>query len=508
MWIHRPLELLSVDIVPHKKDTTSDWINKLSRILFIILLILIYYAYSKMTILIFLLSGIGIILIIYLLFNKKENFSCHYKMEYNDQHSQSSQDSSAPLQSPQELKIQQLQQQLQELQQQLQHPQQQPQPQLSYQEIPEQIRSYHQQARRIDHQHLYSQGQANIESRYTPISHTTSIHTTSIHTTPISHTTPIHTTPIHTTPIHTTPIHTTPIEQENPEKEKTPEYYTPYVGTNKKIQHKLFMVPRIMDSEFSNIETNSLADNNPVQTMDGMGMTDIRINRDRRRVKPNYETISSSELPRLFIQDVQPNLYSITNERTPINSNIGISSTPQIPERKRYHIKEGDRSYPLYSRIDPQLIRDDVSKERKEELPKRNEWSQKMYLEADGNDPYDPRDTGYSDSNRSYYDTKLGQIKYYYTDTDAYRKPNFVIRNKIDHVDFIDPMSNVDSRYIRSEALDDVHDMVHDDWIEKSTEFREDIMERLMRKNNSMNWQLRFAPKSKGARLSTFTSSY
>ena len=149
-----------------------------------------------------------------------------------------------------------------------------------------------------------------------------------------------------------------------------------------------------------------------------------------------------------------------------------------------------------------------VSKERKEELPKRNEWSQKMYLEADGNDPYDPRDTGYSDSNRSYYDTKLGQIKYYYTDTDAYRKPNFVIRNKIDHVDFIDPMSNVDSRYIRSEALDDVHDMVHDDWIEKSTEFRDDIMERLMRKNNSMNWQLRFAPKSKGARLSTFTSSY
>jgi hypothetical protein len=42
----------------------------------------------------------------------------------------------------------------------------------------------------------------------------------------------------------------------------------------------------------------------------------------------------------------------------------------------------------------------------------------------------------------------------------------------------------------------------------KSTEFREDIMEKLMRKNNSESWQLRMAPHSRGSRLSTFTSGY
>jgi hypothetical protein len=165
----------------------------------------------------------------------------------------------------------------------------------------------------------------------------------------------------------------------------------------------------------------------------------------------------------------------------------------------------------LYSRIDPQLIRDDVPEQRKEELPRREKWSEDLPHPARGNpiyDIYDPRFTGYGDESRSYYDTDMGQIKYYYSDVDAYRRPNFIIRNKVDHVDFIDPMGKTWSEYPRTETLDDVTDQVNDDWLARSTEFREDIMEKLMRKNNAESWQTRFAPKSKGARLSTFTSGY
>jgi hypothetical protein len=164
----------------------------------------------------------------------------------------------------------------------------------------------------------------------------------------------------------------------------------------------------------------------------------------------------------------------------------------------------------LYSRIDPELVRDDVPLERKEEMPQRGPWSEYLPETNPLNEStiYDPRHTGYGDSARAYYDSNLGNVRYYYSDVDAYRSPNFIIRNKVDHVDFVDPMDKVYSEYPRTASLEDVHDQVQTDWMAKSTEFREDIMEKLMRKNNAMNWQMRFAPKSKGARLSTFTSSY
>jgi hypothetical protein len=201
------------------------------------------------------------------------------------------------------------------------------------------------------------------------------------------------------------------------------------------------------------------------------------------------------------------------SNRVSINSIRESRPTPQLPSssRKMFREQNYDQTYPVYSRNDPQLIRDDVQEERREELPSRNAWSKDLPQTTGGNpiyDIYDPRFTGYGDESRSYYDTEMGQIKYYYSDIDAYRSPNFIIRNKVDHVDFIDPMGKTWSEYPRTASLEDVKEQVNDDWLARSTEFREDIMEKLMRKNNSESWQLRFAPKSRGARLSTFTSGY
>ena len=297
-----------------------------------------------------------------------------------------------------------------------------------------------------------------------------------------------------------------------PVQESKPAYFTPDVGQNKKInREKVMLAPRIMDPQFSVSETNFPVNENPIQNLGGMAFTErVQRNRQLPSTSPfiKEEELSST---RMFLQDIQPHQYSITNDRTPVNASIGISSTPQIPPLTKQRVQALDGTqYPLYSRIDPELIRDNVSTDRRAEQPLRGEWSELLPETNPLNETtvYDPRHTGYGDSARAYYDSDLGQVRYYYTDIDSYRSPNFVIRNKVDHVDFIDPMGKISSMYPRTEALDDVTDQVNTDWMSKSTEFREDMMERLMRKNNAMNWQMRHAPLSKGSRLSSFTSSY
>jgi hypothetical protein len=317
--------------------------------------------------------------------------------------------------------------------------------------------------------------------------------------------------------------------------------FTPNLGINAKVYQAVRLPPRLMDSDFSDIQTNQPVDFNPLQDL---GQGD-----ERRRYEPkrnNSLLLERTEddtppmIPaqrvasgnnRFYLQDIQPNVYSFSYDPTPINSNIGITYTPQIPPRTtRVMCTEDGQTYPLYTRvdnagalmdranpeytrIDPQLIRDNVPPQRMEELPPRGQWSAKpsQYEAASSGingQIYDPRFTGYGDAYRGYQDIELGNVKYYYTDVDAYRTPNFVIRNKVDHVDLQQPMGDIYSTYPREAALEDVRDIVNNDWMAKSTEFREDLMERQMRKSNARQWQLRFAPRSKGAHLSTFTSGY
>jgi hypothetical protein len=325
--------------------------------------------------------------------------------------------------------------------------------------------------------------------------------------------------------------------------------FTPNMGVNAKVYQAVQLPPRLMDSDFSDIESNQPTDFNPLQDM---GQTDERRLYPARkknnallleRTEDEAPLAPYSEEPciparqlatgnnRFYLQDVQPNVYSFSYDPTPINNNIGITYTPQIPPRttrvmctpdgNKYPVytridNSGvlmDRSNPEYTRIDPQLVRDDVPPQRREELPSRGPWSAKpsQYEAAAStvqSEIYDPRFTGYGDSYRGYQDIQLGNVRYYYTDVDAYRSPNFVIRNKVDHVDLHQPMGDIYSTYPREAALEDVRDIVNNDWMAKSTEFREDLMERQMRKSNARQWQLRFAPRSKGSNLATFTSGY
>lgn len=472
MWIHQPSELFSIDIIPDANDTLSSISNKMTRIFIIVLIIMICYSYSKMNILLVFIIGAISILFIYLFTNKKEMFSpITYKMDQVTP-IQVQESHNTPIQVQESYNPIQAQQSIN----------------------PVSI-------------NMFSESFSLLQQPYTPIQ---SLHQSS-------------------NTVHQ-PIRS--LQHPNMKKENYSDqlgngyqsqsqthinFYTPDMGVNHQMKREpVILAPRIMDPEFTNINTNFPVDTNPVKDLGGMQMPEYhprRPNLMMNRHRTEYEVSENQIRPyRMFVQDVQPNVFSFSNERTPINANLGISSTPQFPPLRKEIVRGNDgRPYPLYSRIDPQLVRDDVPDERRQEMPIRNQWSENLPGAA-ANNPiyniYDPRFTGYGDANRSYYDVNLGQIKYYYSDVDAYRSPNFIIRNKVDHVDMIDPMGKVYHEYPRTASLEDVNDTVHDDWMAKSTEFREDIMEKLMRKNNSQSWQLRMAPHSKGSHLSTFTSGY
>ena len=519
MWIDNPAELFSVDVVPGVDDTASELCNKFTRILLIIIVILWYYAYPVNQIGKILLVGFIGIFIIYLFSNKKESFSpLSYKMDDLPPHSTpipvlTAEVSTYPMHPyPTQEQVQQPIQYTQQPVQYTQQPVQYTQQPVQYTQQPVQ---YTQQPVQQPVQYTQQQPVQYTQQPTVEIPVRREGFSTSLALLQMDDTTPQHQPRMNQHGM---------VRGYQPENMRQPkpdsDYYTPNVGVNTQMyKEPIKIAPRIMDPQFSDVETNFPVNQNPVRDFGGMAMPEYERRRPVRhgllfdRHNTEGELSESQMRPqRMFMQDVEPNIFSYSNERTPINANLGISSTPQLPPRHKQVIRgDNGRDYPLYSRIDPQLVRDDVPMERRLELPSRTPWSEELPGAAPNNavySVYDPRFTGYGDANRSYYDVGLGQVKYYYSDVDAYRSPNFVIRNKVDHVDFIDPMSKTYSMYPRTASLEDVNGTVHDDWLARSTEFREDIMEKLMRKNNSESWQLRAKPHSKGARLSTFTSGY
>jgi len=209
---------------------------------------------------------------------------------------------------------------------------------------------------------------------------------------------------------------------------------------------------------------------------------------------------------RMYLQDVQPKLYSFAVDQTPINSNIGMTYMPQRAPRFMDQITDANKkNYPLMTRIDPQLIRDDGTPGQVAINPTRSNWSAEYsdYRPPKGSinfeDIYDPRFTSYGDEYRSYSDVNLGQVRYYYGDIDAYRMPNFIQRSNVDFIEFQNPNNDVWPYYQRTASLDDVKASVESQTTADEIYHREDMMENIMAKMNRENYQLRYAPLRRSA---------
>ena len=212
-----------------------------------------------------------------------------------------------------------------------------------------------------------------------------------------------------------------------------------------------------------------------------------------------------------YFENIQPNQYSFQDLANPINATLGIAYTPSLPPRVLDQVVGPYGVEPLYHRIDPQLVRDDVPDQRRDELPPRNGWSAKYNnFDAQGSvnfeDIYDPRFNGHGDEFRSYGDVNLGQVQYYYSDIDAYRSNLFPFRSKVDFVDYTDPNGRVLPEYPISVGVDDIRKEVENQYTADNLYFRTDMMEKLMRKRNEEMFQLRSLPLRRDNFAHSFTS--
>jgi len=206
---------------------------------------------------------------------------------------------------------------------------------------------------------------------------------------------------------------------------------------------------------------------------------------------------------RVYLQDIQPNLYSYSMDQTPINSNIGITYNPQNAPVFLDQVQNNNMNMPLYTRIDPQLVRSDGTKGQIDAQPLRTEYSANYsnYIPAAGSidfeNIYDPRFNSYGDPYRSYSDVNLGQVQYYYSDVDAYRQPNFIQRSNVEFVEFRTPQNQVWSEYNRTASLDDMRAKATSQYDADDLFHRQDQMEHLLSKMNKESWQQKYAPLRK-----------
>lgn len=206
---------------------------------------------------------------------------------------------------------------------------------------------------------------------------------------------------------------------------------------------------------------------------------------------------------RVYLQDIQPKLYSFSMDQTPINSNIGITYNPQNAPVFLDQVQNNNMNMPLYTRIDPQLVRSDGTKGQINAQPLRTDLSANYsnYIAPAGSidfeNIYDPRFNSYGDAYRSYSDVNLGQVQYYYSDIDAYRQPNFIQRSNVEFVEYRTPNNDVWPEYNRTASLDDMRPKATSQYDADALFHRQDQMEHLMAKMNRESWQQRYAPLRK-----------
>ena len=182
----------------------------------------------------------------------------------------------------------------------------------------------------------------------------------------------------------------------------------------------------------------------------------------------------------LFTDIVQPGVYTTNQIIEPINSNIGISFQQQFqPLTSKVNPETGDV---LYTQHDPRIIEPATT-------------VLKQPRQATESDIYDPRLSGYGTSYRSYTDELTGQTRFFYDDVNAIRMPNYIVRSEIDNEPYADAYGPLQKGNEYGNRLTkDIRKLTHDSWFNNTNNFRADLQERLMRKNNANTWQRRQSP--------------
>jgi hypothetical protein len=179
---------------------------------------------------------------------------------------------------------------------------------------------------------------------------------------------------------------------------------------------------------------------------------------------------------------IEPGVYTRNQITEPISSNIGISFTQQF---EPVTCKK-DRDGITFIGHDPNIT--PVPFEKPEQLIP---YDRQTHLA----DIYDPRYTGYGTSYRSYVEPVTGQVRFYYDDVDAYKRPNYISRSKVDFIpSSISTQAIPNSQYFKTQNKYS-RTIAQQRFANDTMDFRTDMQERLMRKANANLEQARRFPK-------------
>ena len=183
----------------------------------------------------------------------------------------------------------------------------------------------------------------------------------------------------------------------------------------------------------------------------------------------------------LFTNIIQPGLYSTNEIVEPVNSMMGISFQQQFPPTTTSTDPvTGDV---LYTHHDPRIMEPITQQPRPPQVTTDN--------------IYDPRHNGYGTSYRSYTEDVTGQTRFFYDDINSIRMPNYISRSNIDNQPYADQYGPIQPSAQNGNPMTrDIRSMANQSWVDNSINFRSELQERLMRKNNARQWQLRQSPIS------------
>lgn len=227
---------------------------------------------------------------------------------------------------------------------------------------------------------------------------------------------------------------------------------------------------------------------------------------------PLRESLSTTAQASPLVQTLQPGVYTLPADYEPILDNMGISETPQFEKIKSVPDRGNIVFEPLKQPTTQPTTQPTMNESQpSESLPNskrtsflpttsrvRENYDKNVSREV-GNDAstynvYDPRFSGYGSDNRAYLDPMLHQTRYYYDDVDAIRRPNYIVRSKLDNCvtgfgDTYGPMHDYQL------SLNQTRPLAEKAYLDNHMNYRNDLMESLMKKRNAEIWQNRQAPK-------------
>lgn len=189
----------------------------------------------------------------------------------------------------------------------------------------------------------------------------------------------------------------------------------------------------------------------------------------------------------LFSIPIQPGIYTQSQVNQPYASmsNLGISmDQPFLPTT----FERQDNVY-KFTEHDPARV----------EKVRNPPYDSENFNSPLRNEIYDPRLTGYGTSYRSYIDDMTGQPRFYYDDIDQATRPNYITRNNLDIYGFAPRIGTPHTPILQG---DELRQSANDNYTDNQLQYRTELQQRLLHKNNNREWQQRIAPITRNSRSS------